>query len=71
MEARNNVENEDGSYEYGDCNTCVHQNEICTNCMSKNTAGEWVHSHYSPMAGTYRMPGQKTYTTTTITDVGY
>lgn len=47
---------------YGDCNTCKHQNEVCVNCMSKNTAGEWVHNLYSPKPGVYRMPGQRTIT---------
>lgn len=47
---------------YGDCNTCEHQNEVCTNCMSQNTAGEWVHNLYSPKPGVYRMPGQRTIT---------
>lgn len=55
---------------YGDCNTCTQQNEICTNCMSQNTAGEWVHNLYSPKPGIYRMPGQKTITTKTITAQG-
>lgn len=47
---------------YGDCNTCEHQNEICVNCTSKNTAGEWVYNLYSPRPGFYRMPGQRTIT---------
>lgn len=52
---------------YGDCNTCEHQNEVCTNCMSKNTAGEWVHNLYSPKPGVYRMPEQTTICTKQIT----
>lgn len=62
MDASNNVANEEEYHEYGDCNTCIHKNEICTNCMSQNTAGEWVHNLYSPKPGVYRMPGQRTIT---------
>lgn len=52
---------------YGGCDSCTHQNEICTDCMQKNTAGEWVHRYYSPKPGVYKMPHQKQITTTQIT----
>ena len=56
------MENEDYPV-YGDCNTCIHQNEICTNCISQNTAGEWVHNLYNPKPGIYKMPEQNTLIT--------
>ena len=56
---------------YGDCNTCEHQNEVCTNCMSRNTAGEWVHNLYSPKPGVYTLPNQRQITSelTTTTSI--
>ena len=40
---------------YVDCNTCEHQNEVCTDCMSRNAAGEWVHSKYKMVMNTSRV----------------
>ena len=52
--------------EYGGCDSCEHQNEVCTDCMQLNTAGDWVHSKYSPKPGVYVLPHQKQVTTTQI-----
>ena len=50
---------------YGGCDSCEHANEVCTDCMKQNTAGEWVHSKYSPKPGVYKMPNQVQETRTT------
>ena len=50
---------------YGGCDSCEHANEVCTDCMKQNTAGEWVHSKYSPKPGVYAMPNQKQVNLTT------
>ena len=44
---------------YGGCDSCTHQNEICTNCTQMNSAGEWVHALYSPKPGVYKVSSQE------------
>ena len=48
--------------EWGDCNYCEHQGDICTNCMEKNSIGEWHRAKFAPKPGVYKVAESKTVT---------
>ena len=60
------MENKDDYPIYGGCDTCIHQNEVCMNCMEQNSAGEWVHKLYRPKNGVYKIAPTATISSTTI-----